>query len=125
MSEKIKYSTISLVERKIEDMDKEELYNSLKEYCEEIGMLKEVEDDDNSILKFICKNFSIELEDDEIVEESLKSSMIEILYNNNVKDNLILFESLNFMEDSEDIDDEDIDDEDLEDNFDKDDEDDD
>lgn len=116
MSEKIKYNTMVQVEQKIEDMEKEELYNSLKDYCDDLGLLKNVDDSDESILKFICKNFSIEIEDNEIVEESLKSSMIEILYNNNVKDNLLFFEALNFIEDMEDDDDsdnDDIDDEDL------------
>lgn len=101
MSEKIKYDTISKVERKIEDMEKEELYISLKDYCEEIGLLKNVEDNEDSIQNFICKNFSIETEENEILEDSLKSAMIEILYNNSYKDNLLFFDALNFIDDYE------------------------
>ncbi len=101
MSEKIKYDTIVKVERKIEDMEKEELYISLKDYCEEIGLLKNVEDNEDSIQNFICKNFSIETEENEILEDSLKSAMIEILYNNSYKDNLLFFDALNFIDDYE------------------------
>lgn len=105
---------LSKCESFIEESSKDDLYNSLKDYCDELGFFKGAETDED-INNILIKKFNILFDDEnEINEESLKNSIIDLIYSNNKKDNDILFNCLNYENDEDDTldGDDDFDDED-------------
>lgn len=96
MNEKILFNC----ETFIEEMQKEELLSSIKDYFEELGYFNDINTDDE-MNKFLANKYNIVFDDNEVNEDSLKAVVIEILYSNNKKDNEILFNSINFDNDDE------------------------
>ena len=97
MNEKILFNC----ETFIEEIPKEELLSSIKDYFEELGYFNDINTDDE-MNKFLANKYNIVFDDDnEVNEDSLKAVVIEILYSNNKKDNEILFNSINFDNDDE------------------------